>query len=110
MTEASSADPWAHKDDFAKREWESRAYWATLTDDQRAGIGLIVHDALVRLMVEQDRWLSSSVTGGSPLDVHISILLPELSKATLTARVARERLRAEQGVALLEMERRLRRG
>ena|SRR5438128_9216716 len=105
---AEPADVWAERETLAAREFEARRYWAHLSDVDRAAIGLVVVGQLVRLLSEPEEWLPSSCTGGKRLDIHISVLLPELDRARLRRMVDVERERTRQAAEALELERRLR--
>lgn len=111
-TDASHHDPddlWANKGQMAAREWKARRYWATLSDDGRAALGLVVMDQLLRLIDRQDEWMPGSVTSnGSQIDITISVLVEEFDATTLRVRLARERDRVAQGNSMMALAKDLR--
>lgn len=106
-------DIWGQRDQWARREWAARQHWAQLRDDQRAGLSLLVIDALSRLTADISIWLPAScdmplTNGDAKINISISILLPELAHTALAARRRQELELVTRATELMELERSLR--
>lgn len=87
------ADIWRDKDDWAKRELQSREAWSRMNDDDRQAVLDIVQRSLERMLDRLNDWVPSALTveQGRYLDVTFRILFTELevelrSKEEITTR------------------------
>lgn len=103
-------DLWKEKDRLVKREFDAQKFWASIADDERAAVILLVRDAMLRLLKDPDKWVPTSVQprDGNRLDVTFSIFWTDVDEGALAKRVDLERLREHTAEQLLGLERTLR--
>jgi hypothetical protein len=108
ITVGKPGDLWTVKDHLAAVDAAARASWAQMPDAKKSGVGHLVVDALLRLAAESATWLPASVDVGAKLDVHISVILPELTAAEAKARAVAEQNRVTAAAGIRALERSLR--
>ncbi len=101
------ADIWRDKDDWAKRELQSREAWSRMNEEDRQAVLDIVQRSLERMLDRLNDWVPSALTveQGRFLDVTFRILFTELevelrSKEEITTRAINKA--AESTKALVE--------
>jgi hypothetical protein len=101
-------EQWRPKEDLARSERDSQAYWDELDDDRRAAMLLIVKEALMQLIEAPKDWVPTSIEPSNDhrLDVFISIHLAEVDDEVVRRKLEAERAlhEATQGVITIESE------
>lgn len=103
-------ETWRSKEDLAKSERDSEAYWHGLDDDRRAAMLLIVREALTQLIEDPAAWVPTSIEpkNDQRLDVFISIHLAEVDDEVVRRKLEAERALHDATTGLVAIERDLR--
>lgn len=103
------ANLWDMKGELAKRQWEARKFFASMTDERRAAVLFLVQDGLIHALEQLESWVPLGVRGdGDAIEVTITIQLPQLNEREAEAMLVFQRGRNDAASTLLGIERQLR--